>query len=88
MRSYQMRAYHGRLMYRDFVHYWNWEFCQQLTLHLYKNWLTLKQWLRELYLKRVYSKLRTLPGYFNQILKRKTVKGLSQIKRNCKYGRK
>ena len=55
---------------------------------LYKNWLTEKEWMRELYIASVYKKLKAYSGYNKIITRFKTFKSTSPIIRNRWGGRK
>ena len=54
---------------------------------LYKNWLTLKEWLMELHIARIYCSLKGNTGIIYNNYFRKTVKSLSPIIRNHCRGR-
>ena len=55
---------------------------------LYKNWLTIDQWIRELYLASVYHKLKKFAGYQKITVRLRTIKATSPIRRNKWGGRK
>ena len=59
-----------------------------LGLLMYKGWMTVGEYLRYLYIKRVYKRMYSGKGFFDVILKRKTNRSTTPIRRYKPVNRK